>query len=445
MSRSRLFLLSLPLLLAALAACERPFVEETPPRITILSPDLSAVLADPTVTVEIAVSSELRAVDTVRVNGQGTTFDASTQTYRAEVTLAPGVNALRIEAVDSAGNLSRATRFGVFLPAVFALQPLTTSFLQMPTPLGGHAATRLADGRVLITGGTQQAEGVVRDRAYVFDPATNAFETLANRMVEARTGHTASLLPDGRVLIVGGTRLVPATDFSDFVVDAELFDPETGTFSRVTLTERSPTIIRAEHAAHVVEVDGGTFVYLIGGRGRITLTGTAVGTRSDFRILALQTTEDGTEPVLDSGLSVGPELARTPTAVSAFTFNPLGPQNAEGFGDFLLAGTYVPPSGSLPDSVALAVTLDLDPSYDDVPVSPMTTARIAHAGAAIEDGLVLLAGGQVLGIGAPVPEAEVYVAEAARFFPFPLESGAPRLNVARYGHTATKLDDDRIL
>ncbi|MEM8601827.1 MAG: hypothetical protein AAGF99_18065, partial [Bacteroidota bacterium] len=207
----------------------------------------------------------------------------------------------------------------------------------------------------------------------------------------------------------------------------------------------SPTIIRAEHAAHVVDVDGGTFVYLIGGRGRITLTGTTVGTRSDFRILALQTTEDGTEPVLDSGLSVGPELARTPTAVSAFTFNPLGPQNAEGFGDFLLAGTYVPPSGSLPDSVALAVTLDLDPSYDDVPVSPMTTARIAHAGAAIEDGLVLLAGGQVLGIGAPVPEAEVYVAEAARFFPFPLESGAPRLNVARYGHTATKLDDDRIL
>ncbi|MEM6784661.1 MAG: kelch repeat-containing protein [Bacteroidota bacterium] len=446
MLQPRLLLPGCLLALALVAGCERPFVDESPPAITILAPDLSAVVADPNVEVEVAVTSELRSIDSVQVNGRGATFDASTQTYRVPFTLSRGVNALRIEAVDVSGNVSRATRYGVFLPAAFSLETSGSRFVSMPQALGGHAAARLADGRVLITGGTNQASSPAADRAYLFDPATNTFDTLPARLVEARTGHTASLLPDGRVLLVGGTRASDATSFSDFVSDAEVFDPRTETFSRVPVTERSPAVIRTDHAAHTVTVDGDTFVYLIGGRGRISISGTAVGTRSDFRVAELVPPDAGsTTSSLDSPLAVGPALARTPTAVSSFTFTPLGPQDSQGFGDFLLAGTYVPPNDVAVDSVALAVTLGLDPSYDDVPVQPMSTARVGHAGAAIESGLVLLAGGQVLGTGAPVPEAEVFADAAGRFFAFPLASGVPRLNVPRHRHTATKLADGRIL
>ncbi|MEL6704493.1 MAG: kelch repeat-containing protein [Bacteroidota bacterium] len=440
-------LVLLILVLAVGAGCDRPFVEESPPSITILSPNLSTVVTEPVVVVEVQVDSELRGIDTVRVNGRSAAFDPETQTYRLDFAFARGVNALQIEAEDAGGNVSRATRFGVFLPAAFALETAGPAFVLMPEALGGHAAVRLDDGRVLVTGGTPQRDGTVRDIAYVFNPQSNRFKTLSARMVEARAGHTASLLPDGRVLLLGGVRQSPAGGFGDFVTDGELFDPRTETFTRVTLSERSPAMIRADHAAHVVTVDGGTFVYVIGGRGRIASSGTAVGTRSDFRILELVPPNDGfgAGPTLDSSLSVGPALARTPTAVSAFTFTALGAQDEEGFGDFLLAGTYVPPNDIAVDSVALAVTLGLNPSYDDVPVRPMTTARIGHAGDAIEPGLVLVAGGQVRGTGAPVPEAEVYAAEARRFFAFPLASGAPRLNVGRSDHTATKLADGRIL
>ncbi|MEM8560508.1 MAG: kelch repeat-containing protein, partial [Bacteroidota bacterium] len=224
----------------------------------------------------------------------------------------------------------------------------------------------------------------------------------------------------------------------------ELFDPSTGTFTRLTTEVTTPPYERTEHAAHAVEVDGRTFVYLIGGRGRISLTGTTLGTRSDFRIGELVPAGDG--ETLRNTLAIGPDLARSPQAVSSFTFTPTGPLDGQGFGDFILAGTYTRELDvQLVEPVALAVTLAQDPSYDDVPVSPMTTDRSGHAAALIEPGLVLAAGGQVLGTGAPIPEAEVFAAEAQQFFPFPLKNGAPRLLIGRYGHTATKLDDGRIL
>lgn len=49
----------------------------------------------------------------------------------------------------------------------------------------------------------------------------------AGQMLEARSGHTAALLPDGRVLIVGDMRRN-----KDFYKSAEIYDPATGNFQR---------------------------------------------------------------------------------------------------------------------------------------------------------------------------------------------------------------------
>lgn len=72
---------------------------------------------------------------------------------------------------------------------------------------GGSTATLLRDGRVLVVaGGTEDAtlEGGPRSRtAELYDPATGTWTATAS-MIEARQGFTATLLPDGRVLVAGG-------------------------------------------------------------------------------------------------------------------------------------------------------------------------------------------------------------------------------------------------
>lgn len=97
----------------------------------------------------------------------------------------------------------------------------------MNIPRDNCTATRLANGKVLIAGGYQllpDFSGSVQDTAEIYDPATGSF-SLTGSMNSAREAHTATLLPDGRVLITGG-------DDSQTVFDtAELYDPTTGQFS----------------------------------------------------------------------------------------------------------------------------------------------------------------------------------------------------------------------
>ena len=83
-----------------------------------------------------------------------------------------------------------------------------------------HTATTLNDGRVLITGGYFwdwcNLDGGPYDTAVVFDPAASSFSS-EQKMREPRSGHSATLLADGKVLVVGSS--------------AELFDPATSSFA----------------------------------------------------------------------------------------------------------------------------------------------------------------------------------------------------------------------
>jgi hypothetical protein len=90
---------------------------------------------------------------------------------------------------------------------------------------GAHTATLLTDGRVLLVGGLGN-DFVATTSAEIFDPATNAFSPVGE-MSEPRAFHTASIMADGRVLVAGGS-VGWQTTFSN---TTEIFDPSTAKFS----------------------------------------------------------------------------------------------------------------------------------------------------------------------------------------------------------------------
>src|SRR5262249_50300885 len=117
--------------------------------------------------------------------------------------------ALRFVLALSFCNVALAQHTGTFIPTG-----------NMTTGHVGHTATLLPDGKVLSAGGSCCGAS---SSAELYDPSTGSFTATGN-MTTARSGHTATLLPDGRVLIAGGGPGILSAS-------AELYDPATGTFS----------------------------------------------------------------------------------------------------------------------------------------------------------------------------------------------------------------------
>jgi Ca2+-binding RTX toxin-like protein len=124
-------------------------------------------------------------------------------------------------------------RFPEYRQSAEVFDPATNSFSSagigsMSVPRGGAAAAPLPDGRVLIAGGSF-FDGSFRSlqSAEIFDPATGTFSPTGSMTAE-RAESAAAPLPDGRVLVAGGfdNRSSPQTPQS-----AEIFDPATGSFS----------------------------------------------------------------------------------------------------------------------------------------------------------------------------------------------------------------------
>ncbi|PYX53213.1 MAG: branched-chain amino acid ABC transporter substrate-binding protein, partial [Acidobacteria bacterium] len=84
-----------------------------------------------------------------------------------------------------------------------------------------HTATLLRDGRVLLVGGKS---------ADLFDPVTQVFTVTTGPPKANRTSHAALLLPNGSVLVTGGYVGSVA------VKTAETFDPATQTFTLLAAT-----------------------------------------------------------------------------------------------------------------------------------------------------------------------------------------------------------------
>jgi len=111
----------------------------------------------------------------------------------------------------------------------------------MLEPRSGQTATLLPDGRVLIAGGMRRNQDFYKS-AELYDPATGKFY-LTGEMNVARVGHVAVLLGSGKVLVAGGWVGQGGTD------SAELYDPATGKFTPIAkMTTRrgrpSATLLR---------------------------------------------------------------------------------------------------------------------------------------------------------------------------------------------------------
>lgn len=91
-------------------------------------------------------------------------------------------------------------------------------------PRSNHDAVLLADGRVLVVGGHGTTNGAALATAEVYDPSAHAWSA-AGTMATGRAGTTSNVLPDGRVLVAGGSY------FATMFASTEIWNPATRTFS----------------------------------------------------------------------------------------------------------------------------------------------------------------------------------------------------------------------
>lgn len=235
--------------------------------------------------------------------------------------------------------------------------PATTSVpsevLALGTPRAVHQATLLVDGRVLFTGGCSTSGcGGVEQAAVsdLFDPATGRIEA-GPTLAVPRLSHTATLLNDGRVLVVGGY----GGEGEPPTASIEVFDPTTDAFTTMGSLHRS----RADHTASLLS-DGR--VVVAGGRG---IDGSAL------RSVEIVNPKTGV-------VVAGPNLPEPRTAQVATTFA----------GEVLLIG------GNTVSDRAVASTLLLDRRARRWTAGPtLETARVKHTAVSLPDGDVLLIGG----------------------------------------------------
>ena len=126
--------------------------------------------------------------------------------------------------------LTSFIRAGVFDPTKGTF---SATFRMYPTRFG-HTATLLKDGRVLIVGGQIFRGDWLLGQNLIYDPSSEAFSDAGNLQFD-RWNHKAVLLQDGRVLIVGGY-----TGNHDPVLTAEIYDPDTNTFSTAGTSAMNP-------------------------------------------------------------------------------------------------------------------------------------------------------------------------------------------------------------
>ena len=128
----------------------------------------------------------------------------------------------RVLVVGGNGGITPSTGAEIWDPATGQWTPTGPTV----TPRSGTASvTRLLDGRVLVAGGW---DGSTLATAELYDPATNLW-TATGPMAERRSGPAAARLPDGRVLIAGGSETTAGIPSASHT--SEIYDPATGTFS----------------------------------------------------------------------------------------------------------------------------------------------------------------------------------------------------------------------
>ena len=265
----------------------------------------------------------------------------------------------------------------------------------METRRHGHTATLLPDGRVLVVGG-QDIEGNVLAGAEVYDPIAGTW-TYTGPLSTGRYAHTATLLANGQVLVIGGQ---DSGDFS--LTSAEIYDPATGAWTPTG----SLAILRCRHTATLLP------------DGRVLVAGGYYWA-------------DPGDQSLDSAEVYDPATG---------TWTPTGSLWAARHDHTatLLPDGRVLATGGYNGANALATAEIYNPATGTwTPTGSLQTARHGHTATLLPDGRVLAAGGYAN--GSSLASAELYGPADETWSP------AGALAAARHAHTATLLPDGRVL
>jgi len=280
-----------------------------------------------------------------------------------------------------------------------------------------HTATLLNDGRVLVVGGDAsvipncpgpavgpgcRSHYAPLASAELFDPASGSF-TGTGSMTGHRTRHTATLLGDGKVLVTGGDS---GNEFSIPFATAEIFDSSTGVFTPTG----NMVSARAGHTATLLP------------NGKVLLTGGLAGTSSPY--IATSTAEifDPTTGEFTATSSMGtPRVNGTATLLNN--------------GDVLVSGG----DDASGNPVAKAELFDPNTGMF-TPTGSMSVARAGHTATLLTSGGVLVTGGRSSsGTNTTTSTAEVFDAATGAF------GLTGSMESPRELHTATRLTDGKVL
>lgn len=341
----------------------------------------------------------------------------------------------------------RATRQCLSLCAavllfVWALPSLADGFTNVAPMVTGrmnHTATLLPSGKVLVVGG-MTADSTPLASAELYDPATNTWSS-AGSLATSRTVHVAALLPSGKVLVAGG-----AHGDSNPIASVEIYDPASNSWTL------APSLATERYAPAVAQLDDGK-VLVVGGA---TFGGTrlasaelydpAAGTWSSAGSLAtprinLVATRLASGKVLVAAGELYRVLASAEiydpasntwsTAASLSTAR-LSPQVS------LLRSGEILISGGADDGRTSLATAE---TYDSIGNSwtltnPLVHSTYAHTQTELSSGQVLVAGGYD---GNTLNDAQLYDPVSRSW------SATGSLNVDRYGHSATLLPSGSVL
>jgi len=264
----------------------------------------------------------------------------------------------------------------------------------------GHTATLLKDGRVLVAGGDAGGPFGYSDfpvTAELYDPGTGKF-TRTGDLHEPRRYHTATLLPDGRVLVAGGVQgadeRFPTAPPGNA---AEIYNPSTGQW-----TDAKPMVQGVDHQTATLLASGKVLV----AGGRVPANPT-------------NATDTDTSQLYDPGLDVWLSCPLE-TAATADCPGPLNLGRYDDSATVLADGRILAAGGVKSDGVVTYSTAELyDPTRGIwTETGRMGEARYYHVAARLPNGRVLVAGGggrYGFGRYQPVSSAELYDPASGRW------------------------------